>query len=344
MKMTKWLTPAFLFAILLLGLGEIGARLFFAADISGRFEYGYHPDAGFDERRDGTVKLFRAGGRRFHPQSFPRQRPPGTFRVFVIGDSVPRGPSFKGAYPWLLGKELQQHQVQAESVNMALPGYGARRCQVVLRKALEFQPSLIILHVNDSNKYEDEREFRRSQEFKTWHPRNWPMKVFIFRRLYEAKVEKVFWRLVPEQIRLKFAASDADAQVAANPDPEEVRARVQLAQETTAASVALARAHRVPLLLITQCRLWPDGAESCYFEDHGLDDLGRSLAGEGVYHLSMKDVFSNLPDPRPYFSDSGHLKQSGHLLLAQAIVRKIQAAHQQLGLTAFKSEVKDGGG
>jgi hypothetical protein len=344
MKITKWLTPAFLFAVLLLGLGELGARIFFAQDISGRFEYGYSPDAGFDERRDGTVKLFRAGGRRFHPQSFPRQRPPGAFRIFVIGDSVPRGPSFKSAYPWLLGKELQKRHVQAESVNMALPGYGARRCQVVLRKALEFQPSLIILHVNDSNKYEDEREFRRSQEFKTWHPRNWPMKIFIFRRLYEAKVEKVFWRLVPDKIRLKFAASDPDAQVAASPDPEEVKARIKLAQETTAASVALARAHHVPLLLITQCRLWRHEDRSFYFEEYGLDDLGRSLTGPGVYHLSMKDVFSTLPDARSYFSDSGHLKRSGHLLLAQAIIRKIQQESQQLGLTACKWKAgKEGG-
>jgi len=344
MKMKKWLTPAFLFAVLLLGVAEIGARLFFAQDISGRFDYGYSPDAGFDERRDGLVQLFRAGGRRFHPQSFQRQRPPGTFRVMVIGDSVPRGPSFKEAYPFLLGTELQHHAVKAEAVNLALPGYGARRCQVVLRKALEFEPSLIVLHVNDSNKYEDEREFRRSQEFKTWHPRNWPMKVFIFRRLYEAKVEKVFWRLVPDQIRLKFAAKDADAQVAANPDPEEVRARVRLARETTRENAALARARGVPLLLITQCRLINDGPQAFHFEDHGLDALGRSLAGEGVYHLSMKEVFSSLLDPRSYFSDSGHLKPSGHLLMAQAIVRKMQEAYQQLGLTALKPEAKDGGG
>ena len=342
--MKRLLTPAFLCAVLLLGLGELGARLFFAQDISGRFEYGYSQDAGFDERPDGTVQLFRAGGRRFHPQSFPRHRPPGTFRVFVIGDSVPRGPSFKDAYPWLLAAELKRHHIQAESVNLALPGYGARRCQVVLRKALEFEPSLIILHVNDSNKYEDEREYRRSQEFKSWHPRNWPMKIFVFRRLFEAKVEKVFWRLVPDRIRLKFAANDPDAQLAASPDPEEVKARVQLAQETTAASVALAREHGVPLLLITQCRLWPNGPQSFYFEDHGLDTLGRSLAGEGVYCLSMKDVFSTLADARSFFADSGHLKKSGHLLMARAIVRKIQEAHQQLGLTAFKPEAKAGGG
>jgi hypothetical protein len=342
--MKRWLPPAFLFAVLLLGLGELGARLFFAQDISGRFEYGYSPDAGFDERQDGTVKLFRAGGRRFHPQSFRRQRPPGTFRVFVIGDSVPRGPSFKDAYPWVLGRELRQRHIQAESVNMALPGYGGQRCQIVLRKALEFQPSLIILHVNDSNKYEDEREYRRSLEFKTWHPRHWPMKIFIFRRLYEAKVEKLFWRLVPEQIRLKFAASDPDAIVAASQGPDESRERLELARVTTEGSIALARAHQVPVLLITQCSLILDGARSFHFEDRGLDTLGQSLAGQGVYYLSMREVFANLPDVRPFFSDSAHMKAPGHLLLARAIVRKIQEIHQQLGLTAFKTEAKKGGG
>jgi hypothetical protein len=342
--MKRLFTSAFLGALLLLVLGELGARVFFAQDISGRFEYGYSPDAGFDVRPDGTVQLFRAGGRRFHPQSFPRHRPPGTFRVFVIGDSVPRGPSFKGAYPYQLGAELKRHHIPAESVNMALAGYGARRCQVVLRKALEFEPSLIILHVNDSNKYEDEREYRRSQEFKSWHPRNWPMKIFIFRRLYEAKVEKVFWRLVPEQIRLKFAANDPDAQLAANPDQDEVKARIELARETTAASAALARARHVPLLIITQCRLMRDGPKSFHFEDQGLDALGRSLAGNGVYWLSMKDVFAGLPDPRPYFSDTGHLKKSGHLLMAQAITQMILQDEQQLGLTALRREKKDGGG
>jgi hypothetical protein len=343
MTMKKWLPPAFLFAVLLLVLGEVGARVFFAKSVSGRFEYGYSANAGFDEEPDGVVHLIRAGGRRFHPQTFLRHRPPGTFRVFVVGDSVPRGPSFKGGYPWLLGQELRARHIKAESVNMALPGYGTRRCQIVLRKALEFEPSLIILHVNDSNKYEDEREYRRSQEFKTWHPRNWPMKVFIFRRLYEAKMEKVFWRLLPEKVRLKCAVNDPDAQVAASEEADMVQARIKVARKNTAASVALARAHHVPLLLVTQCRLLTDGSRSFHFEDHGLDDLARSLSGHGVDCLSMKDVFSPLPHARAYFSDSGHLKRAGHLLLAHAIIRKIQEAHRQLGLAAFQAEVKPQG-
>jgi hypothetical protein len=335
--MKKLITPAFLMVVCLLVLVEMGARLFFAQDISGRFAYGYDPQAGFDEHRDGTVELFRAGGRRFHPQSFQRRRPAGTFRIFVVGDSVPRGPSYKEAYPWLLGEELKQMHVQAESINLAVPGYGARRCQIVLKKALEFEPSLVILHVNDANKWEDEREWRRSQEFNGWHPQHWLMKIFIFRRLYEAKMEKVFWPLVPEEIRLKYAANDADAQVAASQDPGEIAARIKLARETTAANVALVQGGNIPLLLVTQCRLEEDAGRRVVLRDHGLDELADSLTRPGVYHISMKQVFSRVPDFKAYFANfSGHLKESGHLLLARAIVRKIEAEHASLGLDSLK--------
>jgi hypothetical protein len=329
--MKKLITPAFLLVAALLVLAEISARLFFAQDIHGRFAYGYDPQAGFAEHRDGTVELFRAGGRRFHPQSFKRQRPPDTYRIMVVGDSVPRGPSFTEAYPWVLGQELQQRQIKAESLNLALPGYGARRCQVVLKKALEFEPSLIIMHVNDTNKWEDEREWRRSQEFKGWHPRHWLMKVFIFRRLYEAKLEKVFWPLVPDQIRLKYAVSDADAQVAAGRDPAEVAARIRLVRETMAENVDLVRRRQIPLLVISQCRLEKDAGGTPHLTDHGLDATCAALAGGGVSHLSMREVF-DAPDFAAYFSDSGHLKASGHRRLAQAISRKILAARADFGL------------
>ena len=125
--MKRLVTPAFLVVVCLLGLAELGARIFFAHDITGRFAYGYDPEAGFSEQADGTVELYRAGGRRFHPQTFRKRRPPGTFRIFVVGDSVPRGPSFQAAYPWQLGQELREHHIRAESINLAVPGYGPRR-------------------------------------------------------------------------------------------------------------------------------------------------------------------------------------------------------------------------
>jgi hypothetical protein len=340
--MKRLITPACLVVVCLLLLAEMVARVFFAQDLSGRFDYGYNPQAGFAEHADGTVELFRAGGRRFHPQAFQRHRPPGTFRIFVVGDSVPRGPGFQEAYPWFLGNELRRRGIAAESINLALPGYGPRRCQVVLKKILEYDPSLIVLHLNDTNKWEDEREWRRSQEFKGWHPRHWLMKVFIFRRLYEAKLEKVFWSLVPEEIRLKYAVNDADAQVAASQDPREIAARIRLAEETAAENVALLRHRHIPLILVTQCRLEEDPRQGLYLSDHGLDFLAANLVGPGIYHISMKQVFSGR-DFRALFANfSGHLHKVGHQVLAHAICAKIEAERTALGLSGPKVAVAEG--
>ncbi|MCK9376988.1 MAG: hypothetical protein M0P73_12635 [Syntrophobacterales bacterium] len=330
--MKRLLTPACLMLLCLLVLAEAGARVFFAKDISGRFDYGYNPEAGFAEHADGTVELFRAGGRRFYPQTFKRGRPPGVFRIMTVGDSVPRGPSLKGAYPGLLGQELRQHGIPAESINLAVPGYGARRCQIVLRQAVQYEPSLIILHFDDYNKWEDEREWRRSQEFKGWHPRHWLMKVFIFRRLYEAKMEKVFWALVPEEVRLRYAVNDADAQVAAGADPKEVAARIKLAYDTAVENVAMVRKLQIPVILVTQCRLEEDARHRLCLTDHGLDKLGESLKGPGVYHVSMKKVLSGQDIKSIFLNFSGHLHQAGHQLLANAIFEKIEAEQAALGL------------
>jgi hypothetical protein len=330
--MRRLITPACLVVICLLVLAEAGARIFFANDISGRFDYGYNPQAGFDEGRDGTVKLFRAGGRRFYPQTFQRHRPPGVFRIFVVGDSVPRGPALKKAYPWLLGRELRRHGIRAECLNLAVAGYGARRCQIVLKKALTFEPSLIILHFDDYNKWEDEREWLRSQEFKGWHPQHWLMKVFIFRRLYEANMEKVFWPLVPEKIRLRYAANDADAQVAADKDPKEIAARIKLAYDTAVQNVAMVRAQHIPVILVTQCRLEEDGHRHLYLTDHGLDALGESLAGPGVYHVSMKEVLVGKDIKQIFSNFSGHLHKDGHQLMARALFAKIEQERAALGL------------
>jgi hypothetical protein len=326
--------PAFILTVSLIVLLEAGARLFFHQDVSGRFDYGYHPDAGFAEQSDGTVKLFRAGGRRFHPQSFPKERPDGTFRVFVIGDSIPRGPSLKGSYALLLAEELRQQQIPAESLNLAVPGFGVRRCRIVLDKVLQYHPSLIILHVNQSNEYEDEREWRRSQEFKGWHPRHWLMKLFICRRLYEMKQEKVFWALVPSKIRQRRAVNDADAEIAVSVNEEKAKEWRRQVEKVTRESVELARSLHIPILLVTQCNVENNPSRGPWLNDRGMDSLGASLVAPGVYHLSMKEVFAGVPGFESYFADGSHLKQPGHLILAKAIFRKLQEDGLLAGLGA----------
>jgi len=321
--MKRWLTPALATTLALLAGGEIVMRVLFARNMSGRFEYGYHPTAGFVENGDGLVRLVRAGGRRFQPQTFSRVRPPGTFRVMVIGDSVPRGPSLASSYPALIGDQLRAAGVQAESFNLAVAGNGALRNQIVLRKALDYEPSLVVLHVNNSNEFEDEREFKRAEEFKSWHPRNWLMKSLAIRRLYEAKTEQIFWKWLPAEVRNVSAVSDADAEVWAGQNPEKLREWDERVRKYTAESVAIARARGVPVLILTQARCELDAAHRTSLDDHGLDGLVRPFIGAGVYHLSMKQILAGT-DFAPLFADGAHLRPGGHERLAAAIVEKVR--------------------
>jgi len=306
----------------LLAGSEIVMRVFFARNMSGRFEYGYNPTAGFVERSDGTVHLVRAGGRRFHPQTFSKTRPPGTFRVMVIGDSVPRGPSLASSYAIRIADKLNALGIKAEGFNLAIAGNGALRSQIVLRQALDYEPSLVILHVNNSNEFEDEREYKRSQEFRSWHPRNWLMKSLLVRRLHEAKTEQVFWKWIPPEVRNVAAASDADAELKAGQNPEQLRKWDESVRKYTSESVALARQRGVPILLLTQATSAPDAAGRFSLNDHGLDEMAQPLAGNGAACLSMKEAFIKT-DFAPLFSDGSHLRAAGHDLLADAVVKKL---------------------
>lgn len=314
--MKRLIAPSFWLALAVLLAGELVVRVAFQQRMSGRFHYGYHPTAGFEEE-NGVLKLVKAGGRRFHEQEISVRRPPGVFRILTIGDSVARGPSLEASYPAQLAEELKRRGVNAEGVNLAVAGYGARRKLVVLRQALKYEPSLVILHLNSSNEYEDEREFNRSEEFKSWHPRNWLMKSQGIRRLYEVKTEKVYWRWLPTEIRNQRQAADADAELRATLNPAKLREWTQRFEQITAESIALARQQGVPVLLVTQCldTQAPDGTRR--LDDGGLDALGRSLQTNGVHHLSMKDTFERLE--RNHFADGSHVRAEGHVVLANAI-------------------------
>ena len=316
-------SKAFLLFLGVLTGVELIARVFFVQTLSGRFDYGYAPKAGFVEHADGRVDLVRAGGRKFFPQGFNLHRPKDTFRIMVIGDSVPRGKNVESSYAGQLGKLLNDSGIRAESFNLCLPGYGARRKQVVLEQALKYEPSLIILHVNGSNEYEDEREWKRHEEFQSNHPRNWLMKSVILRRLYELNNEKVFWELLPLEIRSQSAVSDADAEVSASMNDEKLRAWDELVHSSTEACVQMADKAGVPVVLIAQTSfVWSSGTGPFMMDQPFIQWFSR-LENPHVACLSMKQVLA----PQNFatlFSDTSHLKPEGHLIMAQAILDLLQ--------------------
>ena len=319
--MRRAFTNSFLLVVAILVVAEIAMRLFWSRGLSGRFDYGYHATAGFVEKSGGSLDLVRAGGRRFHPQHFAQQRPAGTFRIMVVGDSVPRGPSLSEAYSTRVAEFLRAGGSAAEGWNLCLPGYGAHRCHVVLAQALKYQPSLIIRHVNNSNEYEDEREWQRSQDFQGWHPKNLLMKSLLVRRLHQMKTEGIFWSLLPEKIRAQQGVNDAGAKIIAMTDETQIRAWQDRVRNFLKADLDDCRKAGVPVLLVTQVRMRGTG-KSATLDDSGLDDLARSFAAPGVEVLTMKDVLAGM-DFVPLFMDTAHLNGRGHEILARAITEKI---------------------
>jgi len=263
----------------------------------------------------------RTGGRRFHAQTFLRERPEKVFRIMTIGDSVPRGPSLIESYPFQLGEHLRARGINAESFNLCLPGYGARRKLAVFRQALKYQPSLMILHVNNFTEYHDEREFRRSQEFKSWHPKNWLMKSMILRRLHEVKTEQIFWRWLPQEIRGQTEVNDVDAQIVATKDDATIRQWNELVRQCTAECVSLARRQGVPILLITRGSIETGADGKPFLTDDNLDAMVREFAG--CYHLSQKEIFQPLDFEPLFYRDRMHMHRPGHEVMAKAIVEKI---------------------
>jgi hypothetical protein len=280
--MKYWFTASFLLMLALLAGGELIVRIFFAQSMSGRFEYGYSPTAGFVENADGTVNLVHAGGRPFWPQTFSMTRPPGVFRVMTIGNSVPRGSSLATSYATQIGEKLRALGINAESFNLAIGGNGSARSEIILRKALDYQPSLVILHVDNADEYEDGREYSRAQAFKSWHPKNWLMKSLLIRRIYEFKTEQVFWKWVPVEIRVLADVNDTGNKTLAGENLATRREWDERVRKYTSESVALARARGVPILLLTAAREHDDGHGGFYLDDRGMDDLVQPLLGDGV--------------------------------------------------------------
>ena len=321
MKSNPLISHALLFGACLMIAVELAVRIFFQDNMSGRFEYGFHPSAGFIEE-DGQVHLKRTGGRRFRPQSFTVEPPEGVFRIFVIGDSVTRGSSVESSYAGRLAVELKARGISAESYNLGIGGHGARRKHLTLVHSLNYKPDLVVLHINNSNEFEDEREFLRSTEFNSWHPRNWPMKSIALRRVYEMKTEKVFWRWIPASIRISQSKNDADAEIVAMSSEGATERWNQRVQEMTGESTRVAMANNIPILLVSQAKIIEELNGSRRLEDNGLEKIAEDQVTNGAFHLSMKQVLGNL-EFEPLYADRSHLRAEGHEVMAKAIVRKL---------------------
>lgn len=323
--LSGWFTRAFWVPVALLVFAELVCRIFFADDFTGRFDYGYMPSAGF-HRTDGGVELERSGGRRFYPQSFAMPKPAGRKRIFTVGDSVTRGESLESAYPHQLELTLRARGYDSESFNLGVTAYGATRKRIVALQAVQYQPDLLVLHVNEANEGYDERDWNRALSYRSWHPRNWFLKSYALQRLYEWRTDRLFWKYLPEEIRTLRSVRTPDAAFAiAQNDPARLAEWNRRTRDRTVQTVRELTDAGVPVILITAAfynKAHPQ------LNDDGLDEFARGLVGPRVAHVSTRELFAGESRLGAFFTDGLHLTEAGHRRMAQ---RLEQAAEPLLG-------------
>jgi hypothetical protein len=280
-----------------------------------RMQFGYARDAGFREE-NGRLSIRRSSSRAFWDQSYPVAKPAGTARIMLVGDSVLRGGSYEDSAAGRLRRDLERCGVQAEVWNLSSPGYGSQRKHLMVQKALEYRPDLIVYQANVTTEYEDSREWERKERHASWHPSNWPEKLPLIGRIALSKNEQVFWKWLDREVRAGLDPAGADLEQALR-SKSDIDYWMPIMVGNFTKTVALLKDAKVPLLVLARASLVDDTAE---MTDFGLEAEVSGLAGrEGFAWLSTRKIFSQ-GDARKYFFDGTHWTHAGHELVGAAFL------------------------
>ena len=324
--MRRLIQPSFLLCLGLLALVEIFLRCTLSPLAVAAFQYGYHPDSGFQETADGLVHLVPGPTRDFHAQTFSRTRPPGGFRIFTLGSSVEYWDAkashvLSNTYPARLESELRRRGLNAESINLAVTGYGTLHNEVLLRQALTYQPDLIIFKLDVTNEGTDAIRAERAREFTSFWPQDWLWKSYLVQIGLQWKEAELMSRTLPlhNLTGNSAPAGKLEAIQSAGAAPFTATSRQALVE-----CLQLARRQGVPVLLVTQAYVTRDAAGSVLVTDHGLDAFAAAFCGSGVRMLSFTQLFGRLP-VADNFVDQVHLTRPAHQFVAQALAEAVSA-------------------
>jgi hypothetical protein len=293
---------------------------------------GFHESAvernafGFDRETafslDGPrVNISPAASRRFWAQSYPLNKPEGWKRVVVVGDSAARGGALDDSISDSLRAQLADRcGLHAEVWNLSSPGYGSRRKAIVVDKALDFHPDLIIYHAGLTTEYEDGREWERYREYHSWHPRHWADQLPFVGRVKLSKLEKLYWRWLPDDVRALSTQDPLEVRLAAITskfDGEYWRPRMLSNLDETVAEAGRAR---VPMIILVHANF---DAASGRLDDSGLDRAiaERYASRSGIAVVSNRSLFAGEPDVAALFYDVSHWTSAGKDAIARALAR-----------------------
>lgn len=124
----------------------------------GRFQLSPNPKIGYEPvpglEYHGPMDSFhdyagRSNSLGFRDREHAVAKPPGVFRVLVLGDSVAAGQGvadFENTYPAVLERELRRLGVEAEVLSFAVTGYNTQQeVETLADKGLAYRPDLVLV-------------------------------------------------------------------------------------------------------------------------------------------------------------------------------------------------------
>ena len=298
---------------------ELGAYFFWHESPADRNAFGYSRDAAFTVKAS-VVLISPAASRSFWGQRYPATTPPLTKRVVLIGDSAARGPSLERSVSEALRTQLDTRcGIRAEVWNLSSAGYGSRRKEIVVEKALEFHPDLVIYDAGVTTEYEDTREWERYLEYHSWHPRHWVDQLPFLGRVKLSKVERLYWNWLPEEVRAASLNEPLDVRISAIASKSDTAYWTPLMLSNLDRTADAIRQSGVPMLILVRSHLDPvSGA----VEDAGLDHeiAERYVQRSGIAVVSGRALLSSHGDLTRLFADTSHWTDAGKDVIAAGLV------------------------
>jgi hypothetical protein len=305
-------------AVSALGALEVTAYVGWHESPAERNAFGFSRDAAFSVGKS-FVSIAPSGSRRFWVQRYPTAMPPGMRRVVLVGDSAARGPSLERSVSAALRDMLDTHcGIHAEVWNLSSPGYGSRRKEVVVEKALEFHPDLIVYDASVATEYEDSREWERYLEYHSWHPRHWVDRLPFLGRVKLSKVERLYWNWLPDEVRAASLEQPLEVRIAAIASKSDARYWTPLMLSNLDRTVAEVLQSGAQMLILVHSHLDIQGGRVA---DAGLDEAikERYAALAGVAIASSRALLSARPDVSKLFSDPSHWTDVGKEVIARGL-------------------------
>ena len=323
--MPRLIQPSFWLCLLVLAGAEIFLRCTLSPLTVAAFQYGHHPDSGFQETTDGMVHLVPGPMRDFYEQTFFRERHPGVFRIFTLGNSVEYWDAvgshiLSNTYPARVGEELNRRGIRTESINLGVTGYGTLRNEILFRKVMGYAPSLIIFKLDVTNEYMEKTTTARARAFNSLWPQDWLWKSYFIQTGFKLKETRLLEHTLFSLIR--WRAPDHPA------EKKETHPAVKLPFDETSRRaldecLQLAREYGVPVLLVTQVFKQRDVTGHLQITDYGLSDFAATRCGRGVAMLSLRQLLEKLPLEET-FTDQVHLARPTHQIVARAIADAVE--------------------